>query len=64
MGATTEKQLKDQELTAVIAAAISAYEEEWGGAEGGFVVRRITRLPDNPWGQAGITDCLNSRKVY
>ncbi len=47
---------------AAITAAITAYEGNSGLSAGSFVVRRITRISGNTWGNAGRTECLDSRK--
>lgn len=51
----------DEELVAVIAAAIAAYE---GGSANNLVVRKIRRLSGDTtaWGDAGRADCIDSRK--
>ncbi|MHC1722688.1 MAG: OadG family protein [Aminipila sp.] len=54
----------DTELVAIITAAIAAYEGNSGHSSNNFVVRRITRVAGNAWGNAGRNECLESRKVY
>lgn len=54
----------NEELVAVISAAISAYESSNGSVASNFVVRKITRLNGNAWGNAGVADCIESRKIY
>ncbi len=51
----------DDTLIAVISAAIAAHE---GGSANGFVVRKISRISGDTtaWGDAGRSDCINSRK--
>ena len=44
-----EEASNDDELAAVISAAIAAYEAEAGGSTDGFVVRSIKRRPSNKW---------------
>ena len=44
-----EEASNDDELAAVISAAIAAYEAEVGGSTDGFVVRSIKRRPSNKW---------------
>ena len=52
----------DAELTAVITAAIAAYTG--GGVANNLVVRKISRLQGSatPWSNAGIDDCIESRR--
>ncbi|MCR5482609.1 MAG: OadG family protein [Clostridia bacterium] len=52
----------DDQLVAVIAAAIAAYEGS--GAASNLVVRKITRIsgPDTAWSVAGHQDCAESRR--
>jgi len=54
---------KAPELVAVIAAAISAFEE--GGALSSFTVRKINRAsgPMTTWTNAGIAECVDSRRM-
>lgn len=51
----------DDTLIAVISAAIAAYE---GGSANNLVVRKIRRISGDTtaWGDAGRTDCIDSRK--
>lgn len=52
----TEEETEDDSLVAVIAAAISAVWSRDGGAEGGFVVRRIKRVNTAPAWQRSARD--------
>lgn len=54
-------EVRDEELAAVIAAAIVAYE---GTSAGGIVVRKIRRISGETtaWADAGRADCIDSRK--
>ncbi|WP_312092571.1 OadG family protein [Aminipila sp.] len=61
-GYTEKSDTEDAELVAAITAAITAYEGNSGLSAGSFVVRRITRISGNAWGNAGRTECLDSRK--
>ena len=49
VAAPVEEASNDDELAAVISAAIAAYEAEAGGSTDGFVVRSIKRRPSNKW---------------
>lgn len=57
----TETPVADENLIAVIAAAVAAYE---GGSASNFVVRKIRRMSGETtaWGDAGRADCIESRK--
>jgi len=53
----------DFELTAVIAAAIAAFEGGGKGAE--LTVRKINRIagPVLAWNSAGRSECIDSRRI-
>lgn len=50
-------------LTAVITAALAAYEASTGISGEKFSVKRITRLGGNTWREAGIFECTYSRRI-
>lgn len=55
----------DAELAAVISAAITAYEQDSGiSPNSKLVVRRITRIGGNSWGNAAIAECMKNRIGY
>lgn len=56
-----KSEVRDEELAAVIAAAIAAYE---GTSVSGIVVRKIQRISGatTAWADAGRADCIDSRK--
>ena len=58
---TTDSDSKD-DLIAVIAAAIAAYEGS--GGSGNLIVRKISRVSGEitPWSNAAREDCIESRK--
>lgn len=58
---TTDSDSKD-DLVAVIAAAIAAYEGS--GGSGNLIVRKISRVSGEitPWSNAAREDCIESRK--
>lgn len=60
--AVVQNDIKDSELAAVITAAIAAYEASTGHTSSNLVVRRITRIAGNAWGNAGMNECLESHK--
>lgn len=62
--AVQNEMINDAELVAVITAAIAAYEGNSGFSANNLVVRRITRIAGNAWANAGMAECLESRKVY
>lgn len=62
--AAVQEDINDTELVAVITAAISAYEASTGHTSSNIVVRKITRIAGNAWANAGMTECLESRKIY
>nr|WP_315019949.1 OadG family protein [uncultured Aminipila sp.] len=62
--AVQNQMINDTELVAVITAAIAAYEGDSGLSANNLVVRRITRITGNAWANAGMAECLESRKVY
>lgn len=62
--AVAQKDINDTELVAAITAAIVAYETSTGHNSSNFVVRKITRIAGNAWGNAGMNECLESRKIY
>ena len=57
----TDHSAIDENVIAVIAAAIAAYE---GGSPNNLVVRKIRRISGETtaWGDAGRADCIESRK--
>ncbi len=62
MAAAVAAAEDDSELVAVIAAAVAAMENT---VVSNLVVRKITRVsgPTNAWASAGLSECINSRKV-
>lgn len=54
--------VEDKREIAVVMAAIAAYE---GGTLDNLVIRKISRVSGNAtaWGNAGRTDCIESRKL-
>lgn len=63
IAADTQAQTDDEVITAVIAAAICAYQES-GGA-GNLVVKKISRVSGgtNPWVSAALEECMQSRRI-
>lgn len=59
------EDITEEELTAVIMAAIEAYRADTGVPGSRLVVRKIIRTNSSctPWGAAGIADCMENRKV-
>ncbi|MGN0710416.1 MAG: OadG family protein [Anaerovoracaceae bacterium] len=59
------EDITEEELTAVIMAAIEAYRADTGVPGSRLVVRKIMRTNSSctPWGAAGIADCMENRKV-
>ncbi|MGM9974346.1 MAG: OadG family protein [Clostridiaceae bacterium] len=53
----------DNELVAVITAAILAYDDE--DLKNGFIIKKIVRNSDNlyPWSRAGLQESFESRKI-
>lgn len=56
--------VNDEELVAVILASIVAYEKSKNLSSNKLVVRKLTRLNGNVWKDAGMADCVESRRVY
>ena len=62
-GTAADAGMDEDELVAVIAAAIAAYAAETGGS--GLIIRRIRRItdPGTPWTMAARRDQMESRRV-
>ncbi|MFV0517710.1 MAG: OadG family protein [Aminipila sp.] len=59
-----DSHLENAQLVAAIIAAIEAYEGKDRQQGEKVVVRKITRLAGNSWGNAGVNECNMSRKMY
>lgn len=56
--------VNDEELVAVILAAIVASEGNKNLSASNLVVRKIKKVSGNVWSNAGMADCVESRRVY